>query len=116
MIGVVAEEPLPSQDQQLVSKLKRLRTRSLRNPGWTRDADHLLSYLSNNPLLTADSKNWPIGSPLAQPLESAIRVTKQFRSYARTHDGARAAGNDEKADQLWSQVLAAIDFLIAHPG
>jgi hypothetical protein len=114
MIGIVVEEPLSPQDRQLVGKLKQLRGRSLRNPAWTRDADHLLFYLSKNPLPTADSKNWPIGSPLAQPLKSAIRVTKQFRSYARTHHGARTTGNDEKADELWSQVLAAIDALIAH--
>jgi hypothetical protein len=109
---VVPAESLPSQERQLVRKLKRLRTRSLRNAAWSRDPDHLLVCLSNNPLPTADSSNWPIGSPLAAPLDSAVRVTKQFRSYASSHEGARTTGNDQKADKLWSTVLAAIDALI----
>lgn len=103
---VVLDEPLPSQERQLVRNLKRLRNRSLSNAAWIRDPDHVLAHLSNNPLPTADSNNWPIGSPLAGSLDSAIRATKRFRSYARSHPGAKTPGKDTKADELWSTVLA----------
>jgi len=106
-------ELLPLQERELIRKLKRLRIRSLNNSAWIRDPDYILLHLDNNPLPTADSRNWPIGSPLAEPLDVAIRAAKQFRSYARSHPGARTTGGNVKADELWSTVLGAIDALIA---
>ena len=102
---------LPFQDEFNVSRLKRLRDRSMRNPQWLRDPDHVLAYLTHGVVPTADEK-WPEGSALAQELRQAQRRVKDFRRYLRSHPAARRAGADKDGDQLWSQALAAIDSLV----
>ena len=103
--------PLSFQDEFNLSKLKRFRDRSLRNPNWLRDADHVLRYLSRGTVPTAD-ETWPEGSALAGPIEEATQRVKAFRRYAKQAPGARRPGNDPGGDDRWLAVLAAIDTLL----
>lgn len=101
---------LPLQEHLLIAKLKKLRHRSL--SGTHRDPRLLRSYLAHNPAPTADSRNWPAGSPLSNEIGSALNEVKRFSRYATRHAKANEPGSAEEADRLWGQVLAAVDQLI----
>jgi hypothetical protein len=104
--------PLSFQDEFNLSRLKRFRDHSLRNPKWLRDPDNVLRYLSRGTVPTAD-ETWPEGSGLAVPIREAAERVKAFRRYANRATGSRRPGNDPEADELWAVALAAIDALIA---
>lgn len=103
---------LSFQDHFNISRLKRFRDRSMRNPQWMRDADQVLRYLSRGTVPTAD-ETWPEGSALAGAIAEAAKRVKAFRRYANRVPGSRRPGKDAEGDNRWSAALAAIDTVIA---
>ena len=101
----------PFQDLINLGKLKRFRMRSLTNPNWVRDPDHVLLYLTRGSVPTADER-WPASSPLTDWINAAVRDTKEYRTFTRRTRGARRGGKDKVTDEKWTAVLRAIDALI----